>query len=188
MEGARDVVVEDRVIGKVYWSMSEEPLVNVSIEPAGLPLVAEWAAALGGQFCEDMTSPRNLYTPHFTSPAQLRSSSFGITLVASLAIAASVLSLAFWGLATIVSLPYGHPNAPPLWQILGFTGMFMLLPAVSLAGSTCLIQRRRYWLAVTGMICLLVPVLGPCFGLTIPLGVFGLIFLWPTQVRHSFAS
>ena len=50
MEGAKDVVVEDQVIGKVYWSMSEEPLVNVDIEPSGLPLVAEWAAALGGEF------------------------------------------------------------------------------------------------------------------------------------------
>jgi hypothetical protein len=53
MEGAKDVVVEERVIGNVYWSMSEEPLVNVSIEPSGLPLVAEWAAALGGEFRPD---------------------------------------------------------------------------------------------------------------------------------------
>jgi hypothetical protein len=45
-----EVVVEGRAVGEVYWSMSEEPLVNVSVEVSALPLVREWAEALGGEF------------------------------------------------------------------------------------------------------------------------------------------
>jgi hypothetical protein len=33
--------------------MSDEPLVNVSVEPAGLPLVQAWASELGGMFVPD---------------------------------------------------------------------------------------------------------------------------------------
>jgi hypothetical protein len=63
MRDARDVVIEDRVIGEVYWSMSEEPLVNVSIEPCGLGLVTEWAAALGGEFRPDTNVDTALTVP-----------------------------------------------------------------------------------------------------------------------------
>jgi hypothetical protein len=54
---AAEVLVEDRVVGQVSWSMSEEPLVNVSIEPHGLILVREWATALGGEFRTDSPEP-----------------------------------------------------------------------------------------------------------------------------------
>jgi hypothetical protein len=47
---AADVVLEGRPVGEVYWSMSEEPLVNVSVEPSAMPLVLEWAKELGGEF------------------------------------------------------------------------------------------------------------------------------------------
>ena len=45
-----EVVLEDRSVGQVYWSMSEEPLINVIVEPSAMPLVEEWAAAMGGVF------------------------------------------------------------------------------------------------------------------------------------------
>jgi hypothetical protein len=47
---AADVVVGGGPVGRVSWSMSEEPLVNVRVESAAMPLVREWAAALGGEF------------------------------------------------------------------------------------------------------------------------------------------
>jgi hypothetical protein len=50
---AAEVVLDGCVVGEVYWSMSEEPLVNVSVEPSALSLVMEWAAALGGEFCPE---------------------------------------------------------------------------------------------------------------------------------------
>jgi hypothetical protein len=51
--GAGEIMVDGRSVGRVSWSMSEEPLVNVSVEPSALPLVREWAAALGGEFRQD---------------------------------------------------------------------------------------------------------------------------------------
>lgn len=50
---AAEVVLEGSAVGQVYWSMSEEPLVNINVEPAALLLVCEWAAALGGEFRPD---------------------------------------------------------------------------------------------------------------------------------------
>jgi hypothetical protein len=47
---AAEVVFDGRTVGAVYWSMSDEPLVNVSIEPIAMHLIQEWAAALSGEF------------------------------------------------------------------------------------------------------------------------------------------
>jgi hypothetical protein len=47
---AAEVIIDGKVVGNVYWSMNEEPLVNVSVEPSALPLVSEWASAMGGEF------------------------------------------------------------------------------------------------------------------------------------------
>ncbi len=47
-----EVLLGDQVVGNVHWSMSEEPCVNVSVQPSAMPLVLEWAAELGGEFFE----------------------------------------------------------------------------------------------------------------------------------------
>jgi hypothetical protein len=45
-----EVLLENRMVGRVWWSMSEESLVNVSVESVAMPLVLEWARQLGGEF------------------------------------------------------------------------------------------------------------------------------------------
>ena len=50
---AADVVLEDHLVGEVSWSMSEEALVNVSVDPSAMPLVLEWAKKLGGEFRQE---------------------------------------------------------------------------------------------------------------------------------------
>ncbi len=52
-----EVVVAGRVLGQVYWSMSDEPLINISVEPPALSLVREWTAALGGEFRPNRETP-----------------------------------------------------------------------------------------------------------------------------------
>jgi hypothetical protein len=52
-DDAAEVVLDGDVIGSASWSQSDEPLVNVSVVPAGLPLVHEWAAELRGVFVAD---------------------------------------------------------------------------------------------------------------------------------------
>lgn len=48
-----EVLLDDRVVGKVWWSMSEEPLVNVQIDPAAMSLLREWEQEMGGKFVEE---------------------------------------------------------------------------------------------------------------------------------------
>ena len=56
---AAEVMLGGRSVGTVYWSMSDKPLVNVIIESSALPLVAEWAEDVGGEF--------RLYSPEAAS-------------------------------------------------------------------------------------------------------------------------
>src|SRR3954454_6907212 len=49
-DDAAEVLLNGSVIGSASWSMSEAALVNVSVEPAGLPFVRERAAELRGIF------------------------------------------------------------------------------------------------------------------------------------------
>jgi hypothetical protein len=55
-DDAAEVVLDGSVIGSASWSMSHEPLVNVSVERTGLPLVQAWASELGGVFVPDSDS------------------------------------------------------------------------------------------------------------------------------------
>ena len=52
-DDAAEVLLNGNVIGNASWSQSEGPLVNVSVESAGLSLVQEWARELGGTFVAD---------------------------------------------------------------------------------------------------------------------------------------
>jgi hypothetical protein len=51
-DDAAEVLIDDHVIGRAYWSMSDEVLVNVVVESNAVPLVLEWARELGGTFRE----------------------------------------------------------------------------------------------------------------------------------------
>jgi hypothetical protein len=52
-QDAAEVLAFGEVLGEAYWSMSDDPLVNVSIARSAMPLVSEWAKELGGEFHED---------------------------------------------------------------------------------------------------------------------------------------
>jgi hypothetical protein len=51
-EDLADVVLNGRKVGSVWWSMNEEPLVNVDVDESALRFVHQWAEALGGVFVE----------------------------------------------------------------------------------------------------------------------------------------
>ena len=44
------MILEGQPVGRVSWSMSEEPLVCVIVEQSAMPLVLEWAKELAGEF------------------------------------------------------------------------------------------------------------------------------------------
>ena len=114
------------------------------------------------------------------------SSSSSLDLPAWIALGCCLISLGLWLLALIVSLPYGSPNAPPLIEILGFTVMFMVFPTLGLAGAVSMLTRRRYGLCVASACGMMVPILGPCFGITLPLGIWAFVLLRRRPIRESF--
>src|SRR5262245_38238383 len=111
-----------------------------------------------------------------------------LILPASIALACCGLSLALLLLSLLVSLPYGNPNAPPLSAIVQYIGKFMILPALGLAGAVSMLQRKRYALSLAAACSLMVPVLGPCFGLTLPLGIWIVVLLRRPSIRQAFVS
>jgi len=52
-EDTADVIIGDRAVGWAHWSMSDEPLVVVRVEPSAIHFVQEWAAGMGGEFRQE---------------------------------------------------------------------------------------------------------------------------------------
>ncbi len=153
------------------------------------PIVRHGSAAMtqGSNANAEASRDANPYAPPQIN-AYSTSDSASLTVPASIAMACCVVSLGLWLLALIVSLPYGHPNAPSLIEILGFTGMFMVLPGLGLAGAVSMLQRKRYALSLIGACSMMIPLVGPCFGLTIPVGIWALVLLRRQSIRESFAK
>ena len=129
----------------------------------------------------------NPYVP-LQSDTSPRTDTPQLNVPAWIAIACCIASLGFWLVTLIVSLPFGHPNAPPLVQIVGFTGVFMILPAIGLYGSFVMLKRERYGMALAAASAMMVPILGPCFGLTLPIGIWTFVLLRRDGVRESFST
>jgi hypothetical protein len=79
-------------------------------------------------------------------------------------------------------------NAPPVSKMLGIYAIVTLAPAFGLAGALSMLKRKHYRLSVMGAACLLVPLVGPWFGLTFPLGIWLLVLLRRRSIRDQFAS
>jgi hypothetical protein len=106
---------------------------------------------------------------------------------AVIAIVCCVTSLGFLLLMLIVSLP-DRDSGPPLVAVLALHALLMAFPAIGLAGAVSTLQRKNYRVSVAGAIGLLIPVLGPCFGLTFPIGIWLLLLLRQGVVQHVFVT
>lgn len=135
------------------------------------------------------TAVRSVVNPYASSQIDTEATAdpASLNIPAWIAIVCCVASLGFWLLALIVSLPYGHPNAPPVIDVVGFTGMFIILPGLGLAGAVSMLKRKRYPLSLIGASCMVVPLVGPCFGLTLPVGIWAIVLLRNQRIRDSFA-
>jgi len=129
----------------------------------------------------------NPYVP-LQSDTSFRTEPSQLDVPAWIAIVCCIASLGFWLVTLVVSLPFGHPNAPPLIQIIAFTGVFMILPAVGMFGSIAMLKRERYGMALAAASAMMVPVLGPCFGLTLPIGIWAIVLLRRDGVRGAFST
>lgn len=68
-----------------------------------------------------------------------------------------------------------------LWGTQGVVSLVILLGAVQM------LRLRTRWLAMTGSILAVIPVIGPCFCLALPFGIWAIIVLLLPDVREAFA-
>ena len=66
--------------------------------------------------------------------------------------------------------------------------LMMIVPILGFAGSLAILKKRHYRLARLSAICMMTPLVGPCFGLTLPIGLWALVYLNRKDIRQSFAD
>ncbi len=105
---------------------------------------------------------------------------------------ASILHI-FGGLFyfTFVFSSLGAPDADPAGSHMSlvyclYYGISMLYCVLLISGAFSMLRRGSYAWAITVCILALVPTLGPCYFLAIPLGVWGLLILRRPEIRDSF--
>jgi membrane protein YdbS with pleckstrin-like domain len=69
--------------------------------------------------------------------------------------------------------------------VISYSAMFLIC-AVCVAGAIAMLRMKPKWLAWAGTILALLPLFGPCLGLTIPLGIWLLLVLRRSDVNASF--
>jgi hypothetical protein len=69
--------------------------------------------------------------------------------------------------------------------VVSYSVMFLIC-VVCIAAAVAMLRMKSKWLAWTGTILSLLPLFGPCLGLTIPLGIWLLLLLRRRDVDASF--
>jgi hypothetical protein len=62
-----------------------------------------------------------------------------------------------------------------------------VISLVSTAGAVAMLRQRPKWLAWTAAVLGLVPVMGPCFGLTLPVAIWAIMLLRRPDVNAQFS-
>jgi hypothetical protein len=68
-----------------------------------------------------------------------------------------------------------------------YYGITMLYSLVLISGAFSMLRQGSYLWAMTTCVLALVPILGPCYVIAIPFGIWGLIVLRRPAVRAAFA-
>lgn len=107
-----------------------------------------------------------------------------------------LLNSLFWALYLVVSLSLMlSPNSPMQGEDLAYVrtastvsyGLMFLCALTVAAGAVAMMTLKWKWLAWTGCILGMLPVFGPCFGLTIPIAIWVLVILRRPEVSTRFS-
>jgi hypothetical protein len=139
----------------------------------------------------DQNSPANPYaSPASASGPDARANALFIPSLAFLVLAV------FWTLYMLAAcVMVASPDGPframtPAIRTMTLISycLMVVVNVIFIAGAVAMIRRRPKWLAWTGCILGLLPIFGPCMGLTIPLGIWCLVLLRRPEVDASFHS
>jgi len=85
------------------------------------------------------------------------------------------------------------PEGMPPGQQVGFTignlagqAGLVVFQLIASCGGLCMITRKVYPLAIAGAAVSLIPLCGPCLGLSIPFGIWALILLLRPEIKFAF--
>jgi hypothetical protein len=94
------------------------------------------------------------------------------------------------GCVMVLSPTGPFQNFDPMIRTTTLVGYCLMVVAnlVFIAGAIAMLRLGPKWLAWTGCILGLVPVFGPCFGLTIPIAIWCLVVLRRPEVNAKFSS
>ncbi|NND99744.1 MAG: hypothetical protein HKN47_20690 [Pirellulaceae bacterium] len=88
-----------------------------------------------------------------------------------------------------VPQPANQDPAQAAGFTIGFWSSAILIPVMNLvvvAGGIAMLRRKAYALAMSGAICGVVPICGPCLVLGIPFAIWALVLLNKPEVKASF--
>ena len=81
----------------------------------------------------------------------------------------------------------GTEFAHTRWMMIASYLSIFVISVVCAAGAIAMLRMRAKWLAWTATVLALLPLFGPCLGLTIPLGIWSLVLLRRPDVDASFS-
>lgn len=155
---------------------------------------------------KDEFNPYNPYNPYATAseekafakhrePGELKPQ---FLVVGWIIIVLSALWTAYWIFSITVAFAQDNPalrmegkdEAERIGALIGIVFVFMpvLFGFIAFLGGICLVRRRNYVLAWLGVVAFMLPLCGPCFGLTIPVGVWAAILLFMKTGRSEFSG
>ena len=112
-----------------------------------------------------------------------------LIVLSSLWLAYAVFNVFFVLMDGPPPVPQGQGPEFEMGQKVGFYGAAFMLPVLSLItliGSIQMLRLRTFPLCLTAAIASLVPVCGPCFGLSLPFGIWALVLLFNPDVKRRF--
>ena len=121
-------------------------------------------------------------------PAQQIRSADPLHSLALLGIIFNSFTLLYLVVPLVLNWTIDNQSAVPKTVLLIICLLMMVVPAIGLVGSFAMLKRRHYRLSRLTAICMMTPLVGPCFGLTFPIGLWALVYLNRKDVKETFTD
>jgi hypothetical protein len=150
---------------------------------------AVFAVAASNPFGEPSAAQNPYAAPHGAPQVSAPNPLF----VASVIFLVGAILWEFYVLSALVMVfapdgPFRELSAMVRYSTITSYGLMLVLNALFIAGSIAMLRLRPKWLAWTGCILGLVPLFGPCGGLTMPLAIWCLLVLRRHEIDARFPS
>ena len=177
------------------WSMSDANLRQrlVAARKKGPPIVSDREDSPNPY--KAPTESSGQHSQEFEAlqrPGDVERAGRALLIVASLCVFVMLSNVVFWGQRTMQ--PPREDDKIFMFNLrfptfmVAYAGVITIYNVILMAGALSMMRRRSYAWSLTATCLAIVPVLGPCWVLGIPYGIWGLSELRKPGVRESFRS